>query len=166
VQHISLGFLPGLVSWLDNHFKGKVQIASDKEYPRPGHVYFPQENSHLMTDSKGRLRISHDPALWGHRPSVSATFRSVAAEYGEAAVGVLLTGMGRDGGDGMQVLAEGGALTICQDEATCVIYGMPRDAVERGAARAVLPLGEIAAALVAAVTQPTTNTGRINHRII
>ncbi len=165
VQHISIGFLPGLVSWLGNHFKGKVLIASDKEYPRPGNVYFPQEDTHLQIDAKGRLRMTNDLQTWGHRPSVSVMFRSVSSAYGNAAVGVLLTGMGHDGGDGMQVLAEGGALTICQNEATCVIYGMPRDAVERGAARVVLPLDDIASALVAAVNQQPPLLGRIKHGI-
>jgi two-component system chemotaxis response regulator CheB len=164
VQHISIGFLPGLVSWLGAHFRGKVQIARDCESPRPGHVYFPQENTHLLVDDQDRLRLSQAPPVGGHRPSVSATFRSVAAHYGETAVGVLLTGMGRDGGDGMRTLADAGALTICQDEATCVIYGMPRDAVERGAARTVLPIGEIAGALIAAVESAApTSSEKVKH---
>jgi two-component system chemotaxis response regulator CheB len=151
VQHISVGFLPGLVNWLGAHFRGTVQIARDDEFPRPGHVYFPQENTHLLVDRVNRLQLSHEPAVGGHRPSVSVTFRSVAARYGDAAIGVLLTGMGNDGGEGMRSLADAGALTICQDKASCVIYGMPREAVELGAARAVLPLGSIAAALLSAV---------------
>ncbi len=163
VQHISVGFLTGLMSWLSVHFKGKVQVARDDEQPRPGHVYFPQENTHLLIDAMGRFRTSHEAAVGGHRPSVSSTFCSVASYFGDAAIGVLLTGMGRDGGDGMQALAQAGALTICQDEASCVIYGMPRDAVDRGAARMVLPLGDIAAALASAVksaNQPGIPNGR------
>jgi two-component system chemotaxis response regulator CheB len=150
VQHISLGFLPGLVSWLASHFRGKVQIARPNEIPLPGHVYFPQENTHLVIDGRGRLQASVQPPAGGHRPAVSTTFCSVAEQFGDAAIGVLLTGMGRDGGDGMLAMAEAGALTICQNEATCVIYGMPKDAVERGAARLVLPLNEIARALIVA----------------
>jgi len=150
VQHISSGFLGGLVSWLGAHFAGKVQIARIGEIPAPGHVYFPPENSHLVIDRGGRLQASSAPAYEGHRPSVNVTFLSAAAHYGDAAIGVLLTGMGRDGGDGMAALAQAGAWTIAQDEASCVIFGMPGDAVERGAARAVLPLTEIARALIAA----------------
>ena len=123
--------------------------------PRPGRVYFPAENTHLIIDQSGRMKGSKEPPLDGHRPSVTVTFRSVAEFYGDAAIGVLLTGMGRDGGEGMQVLAGAGALTIAQDEATCVIYGMPRDAVERGAARAVLPLGDISRALIDALYAPS-----------
>ncbi len=157
VQHISVGFLTGLVNWLGAHFNGNVQVARSDQLPLPGHVYFPQENTHLLIDAMGRFHASQEPAAGGHRPSVSSTFCSVANYFGDAAIGVLLTGMGRDGGDGMLALAQAGALTICQDEASSVIYGMPRDAVDRGAARMVLPLGDIAAALVSAV-KPATQT--------
>ena len=159
VQHISAGFLPGLVNWLAAHCKVKVQIALSGETPRPGHVYFPPENTHLGVDGKGRLLASTEPAVGGHRPSVTATFRSVAAYYGDAGMGVLLTGMGRDGGEGMLSLAQAGAPTIAQDEATCVVFGMPRDAIERGAARTVLPLGDIARALIEAAGRPSRTPG-------
>ncbi len=159
VQHISAGFLPGLVSWLGAHSHGKVQIARVGETPQPGQVYFPPENTHLVLDRRGRLQTSSEPPHSGHRPSVTVTFCSAAEIYGDAAIGVLLTGMGRDGGEGMQSLAQAGALTIAQDEASCVIFGMPRDAVERGAARAVLPLGEIARALNEAATPPPCISG-------
>jgi len=154
VQHISPGFLPGLVNWLAADCQGNIQIARDGEIPYPGLVYFPPENTHLVVDRKGRLRVSIENPLDGHRPSVTVTFRSVAEYYRDAAVGVLLTGMGRDGGEGMHALAQAGALTIAQDEASCVVFGMPRNAVERGAARIVLPLPEIARALIEAVTPP------------
>lgn len=144
IQHISIGFLPGLVSWLAGHFRGKVQIACPDEFPRPGHVYFPQEDTHLLIDAQGRFQPSSQPPLGGHRPSVTVTFTSVARQYGDAAIGVLLTGMGRDGGAGMQALAEAGSLTISQNEATCVVYGMPKEAVALGAAEDVLPLDRIA----------------------
>jgi two-component system chemotaxis response regulator CheB len=123
-------------------------VARDGEIPRPGSVYFPQEDTHLVVDRNGQLQASSEAPLGGHRPSVTVTFRSVAEHYGDAAIGVLLTGMGRDGGEGMQAMAQAGALTIAQDEASCVIFGMPKDAVERGAARAVLPLDGIARALI------------------
>ena len=154
VQHISSGFLPGLVSWLGSHCRGEIAIACDGEIPQPGHVYFPKENSHLVIDRKGSLQSSFEPPVEGHRPSVTVTFRSVAEYYGEAAIGVLLTGMGRDGGAGMQAMDQAGALTIAQDQTSCVIFGMPRDAIERGAARAVLPLNDIAQALIEATSAP------------
>jgi two-component system chemotaxis response regulator CheB len=152
VQHISAGFLEGLVSWLGSHFRGTVKIASPNEQPLPGHVYFPEENTHLLVDATGRLRSSNQPSVGGHRPSVTMTFRSVADHYSRSAIGVLLTGMGHDGGEGMLALSKAGALTICQDEATSVVYGMPKDAVDRGAASTVLPLDAIASALIEAVS--------------
>ena len=159
VQHISAGFLHGLVHWLGAHWRGKVQVARADETPQPGCAYFPPENTHLVLDRKGRLQASSEPPVGGHRPSVTVTFCSAAECYGAAAIGVLLTGMGHDGGEGMQALAQAGALTIAQDEASCVIYGMPRDAVERGAARAVLPLCEIGRALIEAASPPSGAAG-------
>ena len=159
VQHISAGFLPGLVNWLGGHCKAKVQIARSGDTPQAGHVYFPAENTHLVIDRQGRMQTSEEPAFDGHRPSVNVTFRSAAEYYGEAAIGVLLTGMGRDGGEGMQALVRTGALTIAQDEASCVVFGMPRDAVERGAARVVLPLNDIARALIEASGPPARSSG-------
>ena len=159
VQHISSGFLPGLVSWLGAHYGGRVQVARVGELPAPGRVYFPAENTHLVIDRAGRLQVSLEAPRGGHRPSVNITFLSAAEQYGDSAIGVLLTGMGHDGGEGMQALAKAGALTIAQDEASSVIFGMPRDAVERGAARAVLPLGEIASALIDAANRPSRTFG-------
>jgi len=140
-----------------------VQIARSGEVPRSGQVYFPQENTHLVIDERGLMQSLDKPPVGGHRPSITTTFCSVAEHYGNTAIGVLLTGMGRDGGEGMQALAEAGALTICQDEASSVIYGMPKDAVERGAARLVLPLNEIAPALVEAVTPTAPGLSRRNQ---
>lgn len=159
VQHISIGFLSGLVSWLRAHCRGDVHIARAGEIPTPGSVYFPAENTHLVIDHRGRLQASDAPPLEGHRPSVTIAFRSVAEFYGDAAIGVLLTGMGRDGGEGMLALSQAGALTIAQDEASSVVFGMPRDAIERGAAGAVLPLGDIARALINAVDPPERAQG-------
>ena len=156
VQHISAGFLPGLINWLGAHCRGKVVIAQDGDVPQAGRIYFPQEDTHLVVNHQGQLQASCEPPLGGHRPSVTVTFRSVARYYKDAALGVLLTGMGRDGGEGMQAIAEAGGQTIAQDEATSVIYGMPKDAIERGAAGSVLPVQEIAGALIkaAAVSSP------------
>ncbi len=151
IQHISSGFLDGLVSWLGAHTRNCVTISVANETPRRGKIYFPQENTHLVIDHLGRIQPSFSAAVGGHRPSVTTSFCSVAEYYGDAAIGVLLTGMGSDGGAGMMALSNAGALTICQDEASCVIYGMPRDAVERGAARFVLSLNDIAKALINAV---------------
>ncbi len=159
VQHISMGFLSGLVGWLAAHCQVKIQIARPGEIPQPRNVYFPPENAHLVIDSNGRMQASSEPPLGGHRPSVTVTFRALAGYYGDTAIGVLLTGMGRDGGEGMQELAQAGALTIAQNEASCVVFGMPADAIERGAARVVLPIEEIARTLIEAAILPSRISG-------
>jgi len=93
--------------------------------------------------------VGRDPPVSLHRPSVDVLFRSVAAVAGPASVGVILTGMGSDGAAGLRAMREAGAHTIAQDEASCVVYGMPGAAVAAGGVREVLPLDRIAAALVA-----------------
>ena len=117
--------------------------------PKPGIIYFPPEHQHLEVDTKGRFICSDSPPLDGHRPSVTVTFKSVANFYSKATVGILLTGMGRDGADGMQAIAQAGGLTIAQDEATSIIFGMPKEAIDLGAAKQVLPIHAIAPTLLA-----------------
>lgn len=149
VQHISEGFLQGLVDWLGYESKLPVKVASFGEFPQPGTVYFPPEKRHLELDSQGRFVYSETPGESGHCPSVTVTFKSVANFYGRAAAGVLLTGMGRDGAEGMLAIARGGGLTIAQDEASCVVFGMPKEAIALGAAQHVLPASAIAPLLLA-----------------
>jgi two-component system chemotaxis response regulator CheB len=149
VQHISEGFLQGLVNWLGSESKLPVKIAPFGEFPQPGIVYFPPEKRHLELDSQGRFVYSETPAQGGHCPSVTVTFKSVANFYGSAAAGVLLTGMGRDGAEGMLAIARLGGLTIAQDEASCVVFGMPKEAIALGAAQHVLPASAIAPLLLA-----------------
>jgi len=143
VQHISAGFLQGLVDWLSSQCALKVEIARPGEAPRAGTIYFPPEGKHLEIDASGLMTASLKPPVDGHRPSVTHTFQSVAQQFGSAAVAVLLTGMGRDGADGMLSIAEAGGVTIAQNEASCVVFGMPRQAIELAAARYVLPPVEI-----------------------
>jgi two-component system chemotaxis response regulator CheB len=152
VQHISHGFLGGLVEWLASQCRVKVEIARGGEAPRAGHVYFPQEDTHLVLDDGGRLLVLHDPPVGGHRPSVSTTFTSVARRYGAAAVAILLTGMGRDGVDGLEAVSRAGGVTIAQDEASSVVFGMPKEAISAGAAQHVLSPDEIARMLLGKLT--------------
>jgi two-component system chemotaxis response regulator CheB len=152
VQHISPGFLEGLVEWLASQCAIRVEIARNGAPPQAGHVYFPPEDTHLVLDSTGDLRATNAPPVDGHRPSVSTTFLSVAQCCGAAAVAVLLTGMGRDGVEGMQAIARAGGLTIAQDEASSVVFGMPKEAIAAGAARHVLPPEEIVRMLLGKVT--------------
>jgi two-component system chemotaxis response regulator CheB len=148
VQHISEGFLAGLVDWLGSQCALPVKITQPGEQPLPGTVYFPQEGTHLELDKAGRLVSSHKAPVDGHRPSVTATFKSVAGYCRDAAVGVLLTGMGSDGAQGMQEIFEAGGVTIAQNEETSVVFGMPKQAIARGAVQYVLPVHKIAFTLL------------------
>jgi two-component system chemotaxis response regulator CheB len=124
----------------------------------PGTVYFPPEDRHLEIDKRGRLVIADAPAIDGHRPSVTATFLSAASSYAASALGVLLTGMGSDGARGLQSIAQAGGTTIAQDEASCVVFGMPRQAIELGAAQHVLPPEAIGMTLLRLASgQPASN---------
>ncbi|MEA5622875.1 chemotaxis-specific protein-glutamate methyltransferase CheB [Nostoc sp. UHCC 0251] len=148
VQHISEGFLQGLVDWLAAECFLRVKIAQPGEFPKPGTVYFAPERKHLQLDTQGRLTTVSTPAVSGHRPSVTALFQAVATCYPRSAVGILLTGMGRDGADGLQAIAQAGGTTIAQDEQTCVVFGMPKEAIALGAAQHILPISEIAPMLL------------------
>ncbi|HEX8235566.1 MAG TPA: chemotaxis-specific protein-glutamate methyltransferase CheB [Abditibacteriaceae bacterium] len=152
VQHISEGFLQGLVEWLAAQCRVRVKIARSGETPLPGTVYFPEEETHLTVDNRGRLLSSHQPAVSGHRPAVDVLFNSVAAHYGNSAVAALLTGMGSDGAIGMQAIAHASGVTMAQDEASCVVFGMPRQAIEAGAARYILPPLQIGQTLIRCVS--------------
>lgn len=144
VQHISDGFLQGLVEWLGSVCDLKVGIAREGWQPLPGTVYFPPEGTHLLFDAEGRFRYSREQTVNGHCPSVSTTFESAASVFGNASIGVLLTGMGNDGASGMKAIHDAGGITIAQNEKTSVVFGMPKQAIELGAAREVAPLEEIA----------------------
>ncbi len=147
VQHISEGFTPGLVEWLSAQCKIRVQIAETGAVPQPGTAYFPREGAQLMVDQHGRLDCSNEQTYGGHRPAINITFTSLAQYYGSSAVGVLLTGMGRDGIEGMQAIARAGGTTIAQDEESSIVFGMPKEAIAANAARYVLSLSDIGAAL-------------------
>lgn len=147
VQHIGSDFLPELLTWLAEASPMPVHKAAQGEIPRAGTVYFAPEDAHLELDHNGCFSLSRAAPCDGHRPSVTITMRSVAERFGGGAVGVLLTGMGRDGADGMRDIAAQGGITIAQNEASCVVYGMPREAVALGAAQHVLALEQIAPTL-------------------
>jgi two-component system chemotaxis response regulator CheB len=147
VQHISEGFLPGLLEWLTSECRMRVRVAGAGEKPLPGIIYFPPEQHHLQFDQQGRFVTSQEPPVGGHRPSVSLTMRSAAASYGPEVLGILLTGMGKDGAEGLLDIARAGGITIAQDEASSVVFGMPKQAIELGAAKYVMSLTEVADAL-------------------
>ncbi|MDZ4251822.1 MAG: chemotaxis-specific protein-glutamate methyltransferase CheB [Sulfuritalea sp.] len=148
VQHIGEGFLAEMVAWLGEVSPLPVRVAAQGEVPQAGVVYFAPGDAHLELDNGGRFDLTATPPCDGHRPSVTVTLRAVAQRFGAGAVGVLLTGMGRDGAEGMAEIAAAGGITIAQDKASSVVYGMPREAVALGAAQQVLPLQQIGPALV------------------
>jgi two-component system chemotaxis response regulator CheB len=152
VQHISKGFLNELVVWLDRQCNLAVQIAKEGEMAAPGHVYFPHENEHLEIDGRGRLHLSGLPPRDGHRPSVTVTFESGARAFGSGVVAALLTGMGGDGAMGLRAVRLAGGTTLAQSEASCVVFGMPKVAIELGAAQHVLAPAEISRKIVSLVT--------------
>jgi two-component system chemotaxis response regulator CheB len=147
VQHIAQGFIDGFAEWLAGHTPMAVALAEAGAPLRPGTVYLARSGGHLGVTRQGRITLSPEGPVDGFRPSITRLFESVADVYGRAAVGVLLTGMGRDGARGLRALREAGGLTIAQDEASSVVYGMPAEAVRLGAADTVLAPGAIAGVL-------------------
>ena len=148
VQHIESGFLGSFMDWLRLSSKMKISMAVEGETPRQGSIYFPQEDRHLTIDNQGRFRCLDDSALTGHCPSIDVMFKSAAKYFGGDVLGVLLSGMGADGAEGMKAISDAGGVTIVQNEKTCVIFSMPQRAIELGAADFVLPLNEIPSAII------------------
>ena len=153
VQHISPGFVQGFADWLANSSGFPVKIAAQGEFPMPGHAYVAPDDVHMGMEANGRIILCESKPENGLRPSVSYLFRSVVKMFGKNAVGVLLTGMGKDGAHELKLMKEKGAITIAQDKESCVVYGMPGEAVNIDAATYVLSPVKIAAALVAAVNK-------------
>jgi two-component system, chemotaxis family, protein-glutamate methylesterase/glutaminase len=147
VQHIADGFAEGLASWLDLETPLEVRTASDGQPLLPGRVLIAPGGRHLEV-AEGRVRLSDAPPVETLRPSVNPLFTSAARVYGPRACGLLLTGLGRDGADGLRALRDAGGYTMAQDEATSAVFGMPRAAVEAGAVDRVLALEEIPGALL------------------
>ena len=143
-QHISVGFLASLISWLNLDSKLKVKIAKLGEKPLPGIVYFAPENYHLEIDNRGKFCYSQAEPFNSHRPSATVMMQSLVEFYGNGIIGILLTGMGKDGVLGMQKISSCGGFTIAQDKASSVIFGMPQEAIKIGAIREVLSIEEIA----------------------
>lgn len=151
VQHIAGGFEAGLADWLGRELAIDVRLAEDGEAPGPGTVRLAPGGSHLLLAPDGRLRLDRaSPPRSGHRPSVDTLFSSMARSFPRSCAGVLLTGMGSDGVAGLLELRAAGALTIAQEMLSCVVHGMPRVAVERGAAEIELSPRQMARYLAGA----------------
>jgi chemotaxis response regulator CheB len=151
IQHVDKRFAAGMATWLGDYAAMPVRLAGEDDVPAPGIIYLAASDNHLALKSPMRLGYTPEPRDYVYRPSVDVFFRSVARHWRGQAVGVLLTGMGRDGAQGLKALRVKGCHTIAQDRATSAVYGMPKAAAELDAAADILPLPRIAARLISSV---------------
>ncbi|MBF0462644.1 MAG: response regulator [Magnetococcales bacterium] len=143
VQHITTGFLAGMVTWLSAAVRLPIHIAEHGQLLQPGCVYFGPDQQHIGIQNNRIVLDDKRPPEHGLRPTVANLFHSAADHYGRRAVGILLTGMGADGAKELQTMRVKGALTIAQDQKSALIFGMPGEAIKLGAAQLVLNPGEI-----------------------
>ena len=148
VQHVDERFAVGMAEWLSRDSLLPVRIAAEGDQILPGTVLLAATNDHLSLKSKDRLGYTLEPSDYVYRPSVDVLFNSICQLWSGDAVGVLLTGMGRDGARGLKALRDKGHYTIAQDQASSAVYGMPKAAIALGAAVEVLPIERIAARLI------------------
>ncbi len=151
VQHMAAGFMAGFVEWLAQTSGQPVHIATHGESLLPGHVYAAPDGFQMKVEPGAKVSLTHDEPENGLLPSVSYLFRSVAGTYGPNAIGVLLTGMGKDGAEELKLMKQRGAVTLAQDKDSSVVHGMPGEAIRLEAATYVFPPEKIAAALVSLV---------------
>jgi two-component system chemotaxis response regulator CheB len=150
-QHMPPGFTRSYANRLDGLCKIRVKEAVDGERILPGHAYIAPGGFHLSVERSGAnyiARVSDGEPVNRHKPSVEVLFESAARVVGQNALGIMLTGMGADGAKAMRQMRDAGSYNVCQDEATCVVFGMPREAINHGAANEVLPLGKIAGHII------------------
>lgn len=155
VQHVDARFAAGMTEWLSTHSAMPVRVAVDGERAAAGQVLVAGSDEHLVVTGGTRLGYQADPRHSAYRPSIDAFLHSVSRNWYGAAIGVLLTGMGRDGAVGLKALRDAGHYTIAQDEASSAVYGMPKAAVTLDAAVEVLPIERIAARLIETVARET-----------
>jgi two-component system chemotaxis response regulator CheB len=147
VQHITRGFAVGLAEWLNGITALHVSVAGHGDVPRPGTALLAPEDYHMHVSRGGIVELSKEPPYRGLRPSANYLFHSLAGAYGPRSMGIVLTGMGDDGVEGLAALRRAGGLTIAQDEQSSVVYGMPREAVAHNAVDQVLTPDQIAQTL-------------------
>ena len=157
VQHISRGFSPGFADWLDKASPLRVKLAAEGEALSGGTAYIAVDERHLGVTAAGRVHLSAAAPVGGFRPSGTVLFESVAAGFGKSAVAVILTGMGRDGVDGLRAVRNAGGRTFAESERSAVVIGMPGAAVTAGLADIVLPIDQIANAMVGLVPVPAAD---------
>ena len=148
VQHISIGFSAGLADWLSKVTCLQCKLAENGEIIKPGTVYIAPDSKHMTVNINGSIFLDTAKPVGGLRPAINVLFESVAQNFGAAAVGILLTGMGKDGAKGLQAMRKAGAYTIAQNEASSVVFSMPSAAIELDAVDEILDLNLIAAWLL------------------
>jgi two-component system chemotaxis response regulator CheB len=149
VQHMADGFLHGLADWLSASCAVPTQVAGPGAVLQAGHAYLAPDGQHMRVQRQLQLAFDDAPAMNGHRPAVACLLSSVATHYGAHAIGILLTGMGKDGAAELKQMKDAGAITIAQDEASSVVHGMPGEAIRCGGATYVMTPEDIGAALPA-----------------
>lgn len=163
-QHMPEHFTKSFADRLDTLCKISVKEAEHNERVLPGHAYIAPGNSHLLLTRSGAnyvVKLDQGPLVNRHRPSVDVLFRSAANIAGANAIGIILTGMGKDGVQGLLEMRRAGSFTIAQDEATCVIFGMPKEAIAAGGVCEVLPLQDIARRTMENLALTSAKTSRI-----
>lgn len=157
VQHMPEAFTPSFAKRLDSLGPIRVLESQGGERIQPGHAYLAPGHSHLLVRKSGAgwlTELARSEPVNRHRPSVDVLFHAVAREAGRHAIGVILTGMGKDGAQGMLAMRQAGAWNIGQDQESCVVYGMPREAAQVGAVAEVASLNDVAARILARLRQP------------
>ena len=147
-QHMPYAFTSGFAAWLDHEVALDVSEARDGDIILPGRVLVAPSDQHLVMESPATVTLSAEPPVGSHRPSGSLMFTSIAGLCGPKAVGIVLSGMGRDGADGLLDLHRAGGLCIAQDEGSSLVYGMPKAAIDMGAVDEVLDIGGITELLI------------------
>ncbi len=156
VQHISTGFATGLSDWLSTQIQLRVEVAAHGDTLQPGVVLLAPDDYHIQVNERGIVELSKAEPYKGLRPSANVLFESLARVFGPRAMGIILTGMGDDGVNGIEDLHRAGGLTFAQDEESCVVFGMPQQAIYRKAVDQVFGLEEIALLLAEKVRSPQT----------
>lgn len=159
VQHITEGFVGGMARWLDGACQVRVKVAEHGERLVAGTVYLAPDGHHLGVRVGGWIHLTDGPSVGGFRPSATVLFESVATAYGPGALGVILTGIGEDGVDGLRAIHARGGVVLAQSEASSVVYGMPRAAVTAGVTHRVVGLDAIAAEVLGLLRGPSPSLG-------
>lgn len=163
-QHMPEGFTRSFALRLDTLCRIHVKEAEHGEPIFPGHAYIAPGHSHLLIGRQGGkfvCELSQADPVNRHRPSVDVLFHSAAMQLGKQAIGVILTGMGKDGAIGLKAMHEAGAYTFAQDEASCVVFGMPREAIAQGGVDEIVPLEHMAEKILARLQHPAIKSSQI-----